>query len=517
MFRDFSGGHKLVNRDPTDLRMRSDIDQDWRFQLGDPQNAHLRDFDDSSWRVLNLPHDWTIEGEYSPDNPSGPSCGYLPAGVAWYRRRVTIPDAWRVQRRVSLEFDGIFRNSQVYINGGLVGERAYGWISFAYDITNYVQLSGTFEIAVRVDNTLQPSARWYTGSGIYGHVYVLSTPLLHVDRYGTYVSTSQATAASATVAVETVVKNDSAQQAEVSVRSTVQDTDRRTWVVQQVSAGTSVAPGGGVTVSQTLTVPNPKMWSPDSPNLYRMYTEVLVGNQVVDDYYTTFGIRTVSFSATTGLTLNGQIVKMRGLADHWACGALGAALPLNIMRERLQMLKDMGANALRTSHNPRPSYFYEACDEMGLMVMDEVFDGWFKKAAHDYGAHSFATDWKKDVTEWVKRDRNHPAVVIWSIGNETGERDDNGIVKVIETMDRTRGTTGGTVTGGVSIAGINGPSEMPGSNSLSKTSRSWRRKRPTLGKLEACTRHRPGTGISFTKEFSRHPTSRTRRSFSMTG
>lgn len=457
---DFTYREWIVNKDATESRLRSNIDLNWRFYLGDNQNARAPDFDDSDWRVLNLPHDWTIEGEYDKSNPSGPSCGYLPTGIAWYRKRLVIPDAWRNQRQVFLDFDGVFRNSQVYVNGSIVGERAYGWVSFAYDITRFTQQPGDIQIAVRVDNKLQPAARWYTGSGIYGHVYLLSTSPVHVDRYGTYV-TSQVSQQSANVVVETVVNNDMWQYTWVSVRSTIIAPDQTTRVAQNVSPATIIGGGRQIVVSQSLTVPNPQLWTPDTPNVYRMQTEVLIGEQVVDDYSTPFGIRTISFSATDGLTLNGQNLKLRGVSDHWAAGALGAALPHNVMMERLQMLKKMGVNAVRTSHNPRPSYFYDACDQLGFVVMAEMFDGWFKKAAEDYGAHSFATDWKKDVIECIKRDRNHPSIFMWSIGNETGEEDTNGIVKVIESLDKTRGTTGGGVIRGVSIVGINGPSEYP--------------------------------------------------------
>lgn len=462
MQEDFIYTETIQNQDETQKRMRANIDLNWRFQLGDPEGAEQTEYDDSDWRLLNLPHDWTIEGEYSADNPSGGSCGYLPGGIGWYRKTLTVPQDWKMDRKLYLEFDGVFRNSEVYINGQLVGERPYGWISFAYDISPYFAETDTVEIAVRVDNSLEPAARWYTGSGIYGHVYLLSTPKVHVDRYGTYVTTPEVSAEMAKVSVETTVKNDTTEEKTVSVRSTIYDPQNQQ-VAQLTSEQAPCAAGEeGAVVKQELTVSDPTLWDTENPALYRLYTEVLVDGETVDDYETTFGIRTISFSNTDGFFLNGENMKLQGVADHWAAGALGAAVPENIVRYRLQMLKDMGVNAVRTSHNPRPSYFYDICDELGILVMDEVFDGWKKKATHDYGAHDFAEWWETDVTEWVLRDRNHPSIIIWSIGNETGANDINGIVDLIEQYDTTRGTTGGGVSQGVSIVGVNGPSEKPG-------------------------------------------------------
>ena len=457
---DFTYTETFANQDDTTHRMRANINLNWQFSLGDIEGAEAMDFDDSAWRTLNLPHDWTIEGEYSESNPSGGSCGYLPGGVGWYRKTLTIPAAWRDGRQVSIEFDGVFRNSKVYLDGELLGERPYGWISFAYDITDKVQGKEQVEIAVRVDNSLEPAARWYTGSGIYGNVYILSTEDVHIDRYGTYVTTPTIEATSAVVKAETTVKNSADAAAQVTLRSTIYPKNGDGAVATATAAeAVEIAAGETAAVTQELTVQNPLLWDTENPNLYRIRTEVLVDGTVVDDQDTTFGIRSISFSASEGFFLNGVQTKLKGVADHWAAGALGAALTENIVRERLQMLKDMGVNAVRTSHNPRPAFFYDLCDEMGILVMDEIFDGWKQKATHDYGRYSFAEWWQTDTTEWVKRDRNHPSVILWSIGNETGTNDTNGIATLIKSLDDTRATTGGGVSGGVDVVGINGPSE----------------------------------------------------------
>ena len=211
------------NSDGTNYRMRANIDYNWRFSLEDDPSFAQPGYDDSEWRLLNLPHDWSIEGEYAEDNPSGPQCGYLPTGIAWYRKTLEIPSEWRDGRQVSIEFDGVFRNSEVYIDGVKLGERPYGWISFAYDITEHVQGKEQVEIAVRVDNSLQSAARWYTGSGIYGHVWILSTQDVHIDRYGTYITTPAVNEQEATVAIETTLKNDTEEEKQASVRIGIYD------------------------------------------------------------------------------------------------------------------------------------------------------------------------------------------------------------------------------------------------------------------------------------------------------
>ncbi|WP_195986268.1 glycoside hydrolase family 2 TIM barrel-domain containing protein, partial [Clostridium sp. D33t1_170424_F3] len=459
---DYTYTQNFENVDSTEQRLRTNIDFNWKFYMGDAAGAADPAFDDSAWRLLNLPHDWSIEGEYSESNPMGPECGYLPAGIGWYRKTLEIPPEWRDGRQLSIEFDGVYRNSEVYVDGIKLGERPYGWVSFAYDLTEQIRDKESVEIAVRVDNSLQPAARWYTGSGIYGHVWLLSTAPVHISRYGTYVTTPKIAETEADVQIENTIINESESTADVAVKTVVYEKDGDTPVASQESRSQMVEPGKEAVVVNTVKVADPLLWDTENPNLYYVKTEILQDGAVVDDSITTFGIRSIEVRSDTGFWLNGKNVKLKGVADHRVVGALGAAPSKNIVKYRIQMLKDMGVNAIRTSHNPQTPEFYELCDEMGMMVMDEIFDGWSKKAEHDYGRYHFAQWWRTDVREWVMRDRNAPSVIMWSIGNETGSKDSNGISALIKTMDTTRPTTGGGVTTGVDVVGINGPSEVVG-------------------------------------------------------
>lgn len=442
------------------VRPQMALNRGWRFLQQDCPEALKPGFDDREWRLLNLPYDWTIEGTYSPDNPSGGSCGYLPGGIGVYRKNVCFPQTWTANgRRVMLEFAGVFRNSDVYVNGRHMGRRAYGWISFGYDITDALTPDGLAEIAVRVDNAQEPAARWYTGSGIYADVWAESVAPVRIARHGQAVTTPEVTESKATVEIVTELFNETQAPQSATVRVALFGPDGAP--IAQGTGTPAPLPADGKAHSQTLrlNVPNPQRWSPETPHLYTLHTTVLQGDVPVDSKTVRFGIRSLRFDAQQGFFLNDVPTKLRGVADHWAVGALGAAVPKNILRNRLLQLKRMGVNAVRTAHNPRPEWFYTACDEIGLMVMDEIFDGWQRKAPHDYGSNAFATDWRKDVTEWVKRDRNHPSIILWSIGNETHERDIHGITPLIHALDGTRPTTGGGVAFGVDVVGVNGPSE----------------------------------------------------------
>lgn len=416
------------------------LDFDWKFRAGEVSGAEAADFNDTDWRTLDLPHDWSIEGEYAKDNPSGGRCGYLPTGVVWYRKSFKVPETW-ARKRVSVEFDSVFMNSTVWINGVKVGGRPYGYITFACDLTPHLR-PGRNVLAVRVDNTPQPSARWYTGTGIFGHVHLLATEPVHARRGGIFFRTMEADAHRAIVRVDTEVEGDPGAEA----RHELLDAD-----------GTVVAGGGKV-----FEVPDPKLWSVDTPHLYTLRTVIRSKGSVVDTVETRVGLRTLTFDKRTGFHLNGVPMKLKGVCEHADGGPVGGAFPRKLLRERLELLKQMGCNAIRTAHNPRPRDFYELCDELGLMVMDEIFDGWHKKADADYGARFFAGWWQRDVEEWVRADRNHPCVVLYSIGNETGRRDVHDITGYIKRFDTTRPTTGGTVFEGVDIPGYNGPGGMPG-------------------------------------------------------
>ncbi|MBO5040417.1 MAG: DUF4982 domain-containing protein [Clostridia bacterium] len=458
---DFVYTESFENHDDTEHRMRVNIDYNWRFMQKDVAGAEAKGFNDSSWRLLNLPHDWSIEGEYDQANSTGGACGFLPAGIGWYRKTLVIPAEYRDGKQVSLYFDGVFCNSTVYVDGEKVGESFYGWLSFSCDITAQVQGKESVEIAVRVDNSIQPSARWYTGSGIYSHVWLISTDDVHVAENGTYVITPAAgikQAPDGTVKIETVVDNDGAADSSIKVRSSIINKKNGQLVAQIISEAVTVAAGASVTVNQETKVDNPLLWSSDDPNLYTLKTEIISGNEVVDDYLTDFGFRSIYYEES-GFYVNGVKTKLKGVANHWAIGALGAAQSDNMIRYAVQILKDMGVNAIRTAHNARPPVFYQICNELGMMVMDELFEGATGKASGDYGTLYYQSRWKTDMEYWLRRDRNHPSIVFWSLGNETREGD-NGMTAFLKQFDTTRPTTGGDIFQVVDIPGGNGSSEQ---------------------------------------------------------
>ena len=429
-----------------------DLDTGWHFHLGDNPDAKLAAFDDSAWRTFDVPHDWSIEGDYSKANPTGDKCGYLPSGIGWYRHEILMPEAWQ-GKVVSVEFEGIYMNSEVWLNGERVGGRAYGYMTFSCDLTKFLK-PGRNVLAVRVDNSLEPSARWYHGCGIYGHVRLTAKPPVHIPMSGVYVQTPSVTDDSAIVSAAVEVSNASDAAATVQVETEIIAPDGKS--VARETAESSVVAGATVTLKQDLKVQQPALWSLESPALYTLKTRVRVGGAVQDDVATKFGIRTLKFDAQSGFFLNGKSVKLKGVCEHQACSPLGAAVPEALLERRLKQLQAMGCNAIRTAHNPQLPAFYDLCDRLGILVMDEVFDGWNQKAEQDYGARFFATDWRGDVTDWVRRDRNHPCVIFWSIGNETGRTDDFKITELIHSLDATRPTTGGAVLNGVDVAGFNG-------------------------------------------------------------
>ena len=433
-------------------RIEQNLDTNWRFLLGDNAAAKTAAFDDSNWRTLNLPHDWSIEGDYSATNATAAQCAFLPSGIGWYRRVIDMPDSWQ-GRIISVEFEGVYMNSEVWLNGEPVGGRPYGYSSFTCDLTARLKL-GRNILAVRVDNSREPSARWYHGCGIYGHVRLTVTGPVHVPFSGVFIQTPTITAAAAIVRAAVELKNDSAAAADVEIHLDV--VDPQGVEVASALAKASVAAGSIGNVKQDLNVKQPALWSLESPALYTLKTRVIRAGRAVDEVTTSFGIRNLKFDANTGFSLNGQNVKLKGVCEHQGGSPVGAAMPDALLARRLQQLKAMGCNAIRTAHNPQLPAFYDLCDRLGILVMDEVFDGWHKKAREDYGGRFFAGWWQRDVRDWVRRDRNHPSVIFWSIGNETGKTDEHQITALIHALDDTRPTTGGAVIYGVDVAGFNG-------------------------------------------------------------
>jgi beta-galactosidase len=438
-------------------RLTTTFDFDWRFCIGDPSEAHAPGFDDSEWRLLDLPHDWSIEGEYAADNPSGTQCGFLPTGIGWYRKELVVPED-SADARFELQFDGIYMNSEVWCNGHHLGKRPYGYISINHDLTDLLQ-PGANMIAVRVDNSLEPSSRWYNGAGLYGHVRLVRTGQIHVPTWGACVTTPSITASEAAVHIETRVVSHAAN-ASVRVDHVILDPSGK--AVAELSMPCELVAGASGCVAQATTIASPQLWSPDSPCLYTLQTRICEGDVVCDDVETTFGVRHIECNATQGFLLNGVPTKLKGVCEHHDAGPVGAAVPDQVLARRIRILKDMGCNAIRTAHHPRTPAFYATCDRMGMMVMDEIFDGWQGKGEHDYGEKAFDAWWQRDVTDWVLRDRNHACIVMWSIGNETGTDDIHNISGFIKRFDTSRPVTGGDVHSGVDVSGFNGKAEVPG-------------------------------------------------------
>ncbi|HEY6207488.1 MAG TPA: beta-galactosidase GalB [Gemmatimonadales bacterium] len=401
-------------------RMTVSFDRAWRFYLGDVPGAQEATFDDSGWRSLDVPHDWSIEGEFSDTNPAGVAGGALPGGVGWYRKVFSTPET-DTSRRVFVEFDGVYRNSEVWINGHYLGKRPYGYSSFQYELTPHLRYGRTSNlIAVRVDNSRQPNSRWYSGSGIYRHVRLVTTNTVHVDHWGTYITTPEVNAQSARVRIRTTVRNESPDERPVTVRTVVHDALGK--VVAATSSDGRALHDSVTEFAQELVVRRPKLWSVERPYLYRAVTRVECGGAVCDDYTTPFGIRSFTFRADSGFFLDGRHVKIRGVCLHHDLGALGAAVSDRALYRQLQIMKQMGVNAIRTSHNPPAPELLDLADRMGFIVMDEAFDMW-RKQKTDYDYHLDFDAWhERDLSDMVRRDRNHASVFIWSIGNEVMEQ-----------------------------------------------------------------------------------------------
>jgi beta-galactosidase len=438
---------KRTDPAPLPPRERTSFDAEWLFHLGDVEAGQAPDLDARRWRKLELPHDWSIEGPIAEENPAGAAGGFYPGGIAWYRKAFTAPAAW-AGRKVAVEFDGVYWHSDVWINGHHLGHRPNGYVSFQYDLTDHLDIGGPNVLAVRVDNSRQPNSRWYSGSGIYRHVWMNVTGRLHLARWSPCITTPQAGGGEAAVAVSSIVRNETGSAAAVTVHSTVLDNSGR--AVAAAESGDSIPAGHEHHFEQVLTVGDPDLWSPDAPSLYTLRSEVLLEGKVVDAVDTTFGIRSVVFDADRGLLLNGRPVKMRGVCEHHDGGCVGAAVPDAVIARRLRILKDMGCNAIRTAHNPPSPVLLDLCDRMGFLVIDEAFDEWMiPKKPHGY-ATLFEKWWRRDLDDWIHRDRNHPCVILWSLGNEIREQFSRDgveiarrLIEAVSRLDPTRPATCG--------------------------------------------------------------------------
>lgn len=422
---------------------RQDFTADWTFHLGDDSAASRPDYDDTAWRILNLPHDWAIEGEFSRDNPSGTGGGALPGGIGWYRKTFTVDKADE-GKRLYIDFDGVYMNSEVFINGHSLGVRPYGYVSFSYDLTPYIKWGGKNVVAVRVDNGEQPNSRWYSGCGIYRNVWLTKLNPVHIAQWGTFITAEDVSKNSARLNIRTKIQYDAAAQlqdsvkqsdgtyvvfdseivplADVVLQSRLMDAEGN--VVGEVASELQVIPTCLNEVEQEIVVKNPNLWSVNTPYIYKVNSILIdkTTGKVLDNYCTNTGIRTFRFDAQKGFILNGERLKINGVCMHHDLGCLGAAVNIRAIERQLEILQEMGCNGIRCSHNPPSPELLDLCDRMGFIVMDETFDMWRKrKTAHDYSR--YFNEWhERDLTDLILRDRNHPSVFIWSIGNEVLEQ-----------------------------------------------------------------------------------------------
>lgn len=412
------GGACTSPKETIDTR-KLDFTVGWTFRLGDDTAAARPDYDDTHWRCLNLPHDWAIEGDFSKDNPSGTGGGALPGGVGWYRKTF-VADKADEGKLLKIDFDGVYMNSEVFINGHSLGVRPYGYVSFGYDLTPYIRWGEKNVIAVRVDNAEQPNSRWYSGCGIYRNVWLTKVNPVHVARWGTYITADEVSKNSARLTVRTRLENE--QDAGTPLELISELLDAKGKVVGGASARVNIKKREQMETVQEILVESPELWSIRHPYLYTLKTEIRMNGETVDTYRTPVGIRTFRFDARKGFVLNGEQIKINGVCMHHDLGCLGAAVNVRAIERQLEILKEMGCNGIRCSHNPPAPELLDLCDRMGFIVMDETFDMWRKKkTSHDYAR--YFNEWhERDLTDLVVRDRNHPSIFMWSIGNEVLEQ-----------------------------------------------------------------------------------------------
>ncbi len=410
----------MISCSPGSVREKASFNEAWKFHLGDTAGADQLNFDDSHWRKLDLPHDWSIEGKFDRHNPASPGGGALPGGVGWYRKSFEMPSRAK-GKKIFIDFDGVYKNGEVWINGHYLGIRPNGYISYGYDITPYIKFDHEKNIiSVKVDNSKQPNSRWYSGSGIYRNVWLITVNEVHIARWGTFVTTPDVNRDSALISLSCLVQNESSKEEKVEIRTTLYNADSMQVAVAHQPL--VIAPGKNADISQQVYIRKPKLWSVTSPVLYKAVTRIYRDKKLLDEYETPFGIRYFSFDANKGFMLNGQSMKIYGVCQHHDMGALGAAIHVRALERQLQMLKEMGCNGIRTSHNPPAPELLDLCDRMGFVVIDEAFDMW-KKPKNPFDYHLDWDKWyRQDLQDQVLRDRNHPSVVTWSIGNEIREQ-----------------------------------------------------------------------------------------------
>jgi beta-galactosidase len=427
-----------ISASAQNARKTEDFDANWKFYLGDDAKAKEPIYNDKQWRQLNLPHDWSIEGAFNEKNPTTQAEAGLPAGIGWYRKTFTVPNASKY-KRLFIDFDGVYRNSEVWINGHYLGKRPNGYISFEYELTDYLNFSGKNLIAVKVDNSEQPNSRWYSGSGIYRNVWLVTTNKTYIKHWATYVTTPVVNQQVASISIHTVIHPATKQS--FALKLAVIDASGKTVSNQTTAIKDSIA-------DQLIKINKPNLWSVSNPYLYKVKVQLLADGKLIDDQTIATGLRTFNFDADKGFSLNGERMKIKGVCMHHDLGALGSAVNTRAIERQLEILKAMGCNAIRTSHNPPAPELLDLCDRMGFLVMDEAFDMWKKKKSKQ----DYSKDWDKwhvqDLQDQILRDRNHPSVFVWSIGNEIREQfDSTGVtigrelVGIVKALDNTRPVT----------------------------------------------------------------------------
>lgn len=399
-------------------RIDTYIDLNWKFTQGDPEGAESPGFDDTDWRYLSLPHDWMIEQTVREDNPSGNAGGYYPEGVAWYRKTLDLAE-YEQMDQFYLVFDGVLRNADVYLNGTHLGKQIYGYVSFYHDVSSLVRKDTLNVIAVRSDCSTLPLDRWYSGGGIYRHVSLIASNSLHIPVWGNSVTSTIEPDGRAEVSVAIDVKNNGKKARRFDVRFDVVDPHGR--IVAQGKTTEYIEASETGKSKKSFRIENPELWSPDQPALYAVNCYLMDQNKLIDHVLTKHGIRSAEFDPDRGFLLNGEKLMMKGVCLHHDGGELGAAVPLESWRRRLSLLKELGVNALRLAHNPHAPEVLDLCDRMGFLVINEMYDKW-EEGWFESDEVQFASTWKTDLSSFILRDRNHPSVVLWSVGNETQEQ-----------------------------------------------------------------------------------------------
>ncbi len=426
------------------------FNDNWEFKKNDAQDlTAIKNTKETDWKKINVPHDWSFEEGITKSGVQGQGGGYHNGGIGWYHKNFEVKKEW-LSKAIFLDFEGIYMNSEIWVNGNYLGKRPYGYISFRHEISKYLK-EGNNEIFIRADNQKEPSARWYHPCGIYAPVKMMVLNKTHISPLGITITTPIIDAGSATV--NAIVSLSEINNDDLQLQTSIIGADGKVLAQQNQKITTEKN-------TVKLSINKPLLWDVDHPHLYKMITKVLANNQVIDEVKTNFGIRTVEWKTETGFWLNGKNVKIKGVCEHYQGGPVGGAYTKPLLRWKLEKLKAMGINAVRTAHNPYPTMFFDLCDEMGIMVMDELFDGWHKKAPEDYGKQAFTEWWKRDMEEWMGKNKNHPSIIIHSLGNETEDPIAPELVAYAHALDPSRLiTSGSSNSNDMDVIGVNGGSE----------------------------------------------------------